>query len=74
MAYRGRRRTTEGVDLTGIRPLDSVAELVPAWTRPPWADAWEDRWGRAVAGERVRGVVVVPVRGARTARASRSGT
>ena len=62
MAYRGRRRTVDEVDLSGVAPLDAIPELVPAWSRPPWADAWEDRWIRAVDGERVRGVVVVPVR------------
>ena len=63
MAYRGRRRTVDEVDLSGVAPLDSVELLVPAWARPPWASAWEQAWTRAVDGERVRGVVVVPVRG-----------
>jgi hypothetical protein len=75
MAYRGRRRTVQGVDLVGVAPLDAVPLLVPAWARPPWADAWEDQWARGVSGERVRACVVVPVRGSRTAApASTSGT
>jgi len=64
MAYRGRQRSLEGVDLAGVeRPLDAVSLLVPAWSRPPWADAWEDAWVGAVDGQRRRGAVVVPVRG-----------
>lgn len=64
MAYRGRQRSVEGVDLAGLeRPLDSVERLVPAWSRPPWADEWEDAWVGAVQGERRRGCVVCPVRG-----------
>jgi hypothetical protein len=67
MAYRGRARTVEGVDLAGLeRPLDSVERLVPAWSRPPWADAWEDAWVQGVSGRRMRGCVVCPVRHGKT--------
>jgi len=62
MAYRGRLKRGAEVDLAGVAPLDSIPALVPAWARPPWADKWEQSWLQAVEGERVRGVVVVPVR------------
>ena len=66
MAYRGRLKRGAEVDLAGLAPLDSIPELVPAWARPPWADQWERSWQQAVEGERVRGVVVVPVRHGKT--------
>lgn len=61
MAYKGRQRRTEAVELVG-GALDAVPLLTPAWQRPPWASRWGDAWERAVNGERVRGCVVVPVR------------
>lgn len=61
MAYRGRKRTTDQVELVG-GPLDAVPLLTPAWARPPWADRWGKAWERATSGGRERAVVVVPVR------------
>ena len=66
MAYRGRKRQGASVSLGETDALGAVSLLTPAWERPAWAGDWGGAWERAVNGERVRAVVVVPVRHGKT--------
>ncbi|MFM1749015.1 MAG: hypothetical protein RLZZ188_2681, partial [Verrucomicrobiota bacterium] len=60
MAYRARKKAAS-VELSG-GVMRAVPELTPGWLEPAWASELCDLWERAVAGERVRCVVTVPVR------------